>query len=53
MYNKLEIAKTAYNAGIISKESYIVELWKVGMLVWDEAIDLIIRSNSDKRRGKH
>ena len=52
MTNKIEAAKYFFQKGLISKETYIEELWEAGLLVWDEAIDLIVRANSDKRRGK-
>lgn len=52
MTNKIEAAKYFYRKGLISKETYIEELWEAGLLVWDEAIDMIVRANSDKRRGK-
>ena len=53
MYNKLEITKAFYEAGMISKEDYIATLWEIGMLTWDEAIDQILRTNSNKRRGNN
>ena len=43
-------AKTLYNAGLISEEDYTIAMWRIGMLIWDEAIDLIIRANVKRRR---
>lgn len=48
----LDLMKALYKNGFISKERYIEAVWEAGLLVWDEAIDLICRANSDKRRGK-
>ena len=50
MTKKGATAKHLYEAGLISKETLIEELWREGLLVWDEAIDAIIRVNVDKRR---
>ena len=43
-------AKALYNAGLISEEDYTIAMWRIGMLIWDEAIDLIIRANVKRRR---
>ena len=53
MYNRLEIVKAFYNAGLITTEDYIETLWEIGMLTYDEALDLIVKENSNKRRNKH
>ncbi len=43
-------AKTLYKAGLMSQEDFTIAMWRVGLLIWDEAIDLIIRANVKRRR---